>query len=589
MRGRSKLPATHYSVGQGMRNSLWGRRATRFVALVSLLVAQLPVRANDLQIHEAAMQLQAQHNDAAIKLLKAVLAREPENYNALRMLSRAYILAKQDEQALPILTKLLALRADAPREMLDVAAIRLKQHEKDAALDWLQKVAATKRFDMPSIEFDPRFDELHSDTRFAGLLRASDSPSKLFVEDVKIIGEWDGEGANDQFGWIARSLGDVDGDGVADFVTSAPTRKIGGDNAGKVYVYSTRSKKLLWSVDGQPGDQLGSGLESAGDTDGDGIQDVIASAPDHDKAFVYSGKDGHTLLSLTGEAAGDAFGNHVSSVGDIDGDGHADVIVGAPGNNASGKGAGSAYVYSGKDGHLLLALRGEHEGDGFGSAVSGYSDAKNHFIVVGAPGAGARKTGRVYVYANLSAKPKFTFDSDETGRQLGYMFVSVLGDVDADGVPDIFASDWSNDSAGPAAGRVYVYSGRTGRRIHAFSGDSAGEGFGTTESIAGDVDGDGAADLIVGSWQYSVDAISGGKARLYSGKTGKLLRAYTSRVPGETFGFDAVGLGDVDGDGSIDFLITSGWSPVHGYHSGRVFIISSGIAAHALFPGTSER
>lgn len=572
-----------------MRNCSWQWLASLFVVLGSSLAAQQPVQADDLQIHEAAMLLQSQHNDAAIKLLERMHAREPGNYNVLRMLSRAYILAKQDDQALPILTKLLELRADSPREMLDMAAIRLKRHDKEAAFDWLRKVAATRRFDMSSMEFDPRFDELHADPRFAGLLQTPDLASRPFVEDVKIIGEWDAEGAHDQFGWIARSLGDVDGDGVADFVTSAPTRKIGGDDAGKVYVYSTRSKKLLWSVDGKPGDQLGSGLESAGDTDGDGIQDVIASAPDHDKAFVYSGKDGHLLLTLTGEAAGDAFGNHVSSVGDIDGDGHADVIVGAPGNNASGKGAGSAYVYSGKDGHLLLALRGEHEGDGFGSAVSGYSDAKNHFIVVGAPGAGALKTGRVYVYANLAAKPKFTFDSDKTGRQLGYMFVSVLGDADGDGVPDIFASDWSNDSAGPAAGRVYVYSGRTGKRIHAFSGDSPGEGFGTTESIAGDVDGDGAADLIVGSWQYSADAISGGKARLYSGKTGKLLRSYTSRVPGETFGFDAVGLGDVDGDGSIDLLITSGWSPVHGYHSGRVFLISSGIAAHERVSETSQR
>ncbi len=55
------------------------------------------------------------------------------------------------------------------------------------------------------------------------------------------------------------------------------------------------------------------------------------------------------------------------------------------------------------------------------------------------------------------------------------------------------------------------------------------------------------------------------------------MKSYTGKVPGETFGFDAVGMGDVDGDGTIDFLITSAWSDIQGFHSGRMFIISSGI------------
>jgi hypothetical protein len=363
------------------------------------------------------------------------------------------------------------------------------------------------------------------------------------------------------------------------FVTSAPTKNIGGKDAGRVYVYSSRSGKLLWSKDGKPGDQLGTGLESAGDTNGDGVQDVIASAPGIDKAYVYSGKDGSLLLTLSGETKGDNFGNHVSSVGDIDKDGFADVIVGAPSNNAGGHGAGRAYVYSGKDGHLLLSLTGEHADDAFGSAVTGYSDSKHTFIVVGAPGAGRYKTGRVYVYTELSARPAFVFDSDSTEKQLGYMFLSILGDVDGDGVPDIFASDWSNAVKGPSTGRVYVYSGKTGKLLRTFTGQTSGEGFGTTQSIAGDVDGDGRADVIVGSWHYSGAAVSGGRAYLYSGRTGQLLKTYTSRIPGETFGFDAVGMGDLDGDGTADFLITSGWSAIHGNHSGRVFLISSGVTS----------
>ena len=70
----------------------------------------------------------------------------------------------------------------------------------------------------------------------------------------------------------------------------------------------------------------------------------------------------------------DEFGQHASGLGDVDHDGFADVIVGAPSNSAGGEKAGRAYVYSGQDGHRLLTLTGERAGDGFGSAVAGYSD-----------------------------------------------------------------------------------------------------------------------------------------------------------------------------------------------------------------------
>jgi len=155
------------------------------------------------------------------------------------------------------------------------------------------------------------------------------------------------------------------------------------------------------------------------------------------------------------------------------------------------------------------------------------------------------------------------------------MFVTVVGDVDGDGMPDVYASDWSNAAKGPSTGRVYVVSGANGRLIHGFTGETAGEGFGTSSSIAGDIDGDGHADLAVGAWQYSRVAVGGGRIYVYSGKDGHLLRTFTCRIPGDTLGFDSVGLGDVDGDGEFDYLVTSGWSGVHGFHSGRVFIISS--------------
>jgi hypothetical protein len=409
-----------------------------------------------------------------------------------------------------------------------------------------------------------------------------------FVESVKIIREWRGESSNDQFGWIARNIGDVDGDGIPDVVTSAPTHGAGGSSAGRIYVFSTRSGRLLWMADGQAGDELGTGVEAAGDTNRDGIPDVVASGPSGTGvAYIYSGRDGRILQSFKSHDPAESFGNHICGAGDVNRDGFADVIVGAPGKEGENRIAGHAYVYSGKDGSLLRTLQGERPGDQFGSTVAGYAHGTQHFLVVGAPRAGPERHGRVYVYDSRSGLLQFRIEADSTGDALGGMFVSVPGDLDADGVSDIYASDWSNNAKGRSTGRIYVHSGRTGERLLTLTGETAGEGFGTSPSVAGDVDGDGHADLIVGAWQYGAAAPSGGRVYLYSGSSGRLLRTYTCRIPGETCGFDAVGMGDVDADGTVDLLITAAWSAIHGHHSGRVFIISSGVPRPAR-PATAR-
>ena len=241
-------------------------------------------------------------------------------------------------------------------------------------------------------------------------------------------------------------------------------------------------------------------------------------------------------------------------------------------------------MYSGKDGSLLLTLSGERAGDGFGSTVAGYSDAKQQLLVVGAPGAGPRHHGRVLRVRGELEAPKFAIEADATGSMLGDMFVSVPGDMDDDGLADVYASDWTQRGQG-TGDRSGIRVFRTNRKpLLVLTGERAGDGFGTSPSMAGDVDGDGRADLIVGAWQYGQVATSAGRAYLYSGRTGRLLRTYTCRTPGDTFGFDAVGLGDIDGDGVADLLITSGWSGANGNHSGRVFIISSGVSRQPAVP-----
>ncbi|MEO8161673.1 MAG: FG-GAP-like repeat-containing protein, partial [Arenimonas sp.] len=339
-------------------------------------------------------------------------------------------------------------------------------------------------------------------------------------------------------------------------------------------VDSGKSGALLWKRKGPAGALLGTGLEAAGDVNGDGVPDVVAGAPGINAVFVYSGRDGAQLYRLFGDASTTDLGAAVAGIGDFNGDGRSDFVAGAPSGNSLGANTGRVIVFSGKDGSRLLTLDGAAAGDGFGSTVGG---ADGRYFIIGAQGAGPQHRGRVSVYDHLAKTPAFVADADATGAALGAMFVSVVGDVDADGTPDIYATDFANAAMGPSTGRTYVYSGKTGQTLRVFTGDKAGEGFGIGAGRTGDVNGDGYADLVIGSWQYSGAAWSGGRVRVFSGKDGSTLQTFTGRVPGETLGFDAVGVGDIDGDGTTDYLLTSAWSMVNGLRSGRTFIVAGKI------------
>lgn len=401
-----------------------------------------------------------------------------------------------------------------------------------------------------------------------------------FVEDFEVLLELAGEASGDQFGWIGRNAGDVDADGHADILTSGPFKVIGGANAGRAYVYSGKTGELLHQWSGQPGDLFGIGIESAGDTNADGHADLLvgaAGAGGAGAAYVYSGKTGELLHTFTGENNADNFGRKVAGAGDLNGDGHDDVIIGAP--NASGVEAntGKVFVFSGADGALLEMLEGERPGDAFGSCVDGHSDEHSKLLIVGAPNAGEGQRGATYVYnySTRRTRPAFTIESQPGDTALGRMFVSAVGDVDGDGVVDVYASDWASNANGvQGAGRIYVHSGKTGERLLELAGEQAGEGFGIGTSEAGDVDGDGHDDLLIGAWQNADAAVSGGKCTLFSGKDGSVMGTYTCATAGDTFGFDTTCMGDLDGDDVPDFLVTAAYSYVKGARSGRLFVIA---------------
>jgi hypothetical protein len=554
------------------------RIATLLIVLATALVAasQTPPT-----LAAAQARLQAQDPAGAAKILEQITAADPKNARAWRMLGVARHQAGDFDAAIRANETSLEHEPNHPVAFYNIGASFARKGEAGRAFEWLARAKATRRLDMTQIENDNDLKALRGDTRFAALLPTPADFENPFVEPTRVIREWTGEAANDQFGWIARSLGDVDADGVQDVVTSAPTKVIGGAAAGRVYVLSSKTGRRLWTSDGAPGDQFGIGVERAGDTNKDGVPDVIASAPGGGYARVLSGRDGRVLLTLKAEAASDQFGRHVSTAGDVNGDGYDDVLVGAPGHASAGARTGRAYLFSGRDGKPLLSLSGERAGDAFGSTVAGHTSNGRSTIIVGAPGGGPSRRGRAYVYvwtaesSKSSPQPLFTVDADDTGAALAAMFVSIPGDLDGDRTPDVYLSDFPNAAKGPSTGRIYVHSGADGRRLFTLTGETAGEGFGTSPSVAGDVNGDRVPDLIVGAWQYAGHALTGGRAYLYSGRNGSLIRTFTCRTPGDAFGFDAVGLGDVDGDDATDLLITSAWSGVKGFHSGRIFILSS--------------
>lgn len=533
------------------------------------------------EVAAAQAALRAGQPDSAITTLLAYFTKNPQATAGRLVLGNAYRQRGDLDKALSTFLGITQPRPMQLQAMFNAAAIHAVRGNAAGAITLLVRLKESGAFDMNLAKSSKDFAALSTNARFAAAMFQPADFIKPFVEPAIILREFTGETAGDQFSWIARSVGDVNGDGVSDLVTSAPTYGASSPTAsrGRVYVYSGLTGALLWKVTGAEGESLGLGLEGAGDVNRDGVGDVIAGAPGGNRAYVYSGRDGSVLHTLAGTTATEGFGRSAASAGDQNGDGYVDLIVGAPASAVRGEASGRAYVFSGRDGAVMRILNGAKAGDAFGSIVAGDKRGTRTRLVVGASGAGPSRgttppPGRVYVYNAGRSTPAFQIDAELTGGALGAMFASLVGDVNHDGVTDVYAADFSDAAKGPNTGRVYVHSGKTGKRLLTLVGEHANDGFGIGSADVGDANGDGFADLLIGAWQYSAAAASGGRVYLYSGKDGALLRTITGRVPGETLGFDATGIGDVNGDGLVDLLITSSWSNVNGFRSGRMYIVA---------------
>jgi len=304
----------------------------------------------------------------------------------------------------------------------------------------------------------------------------------------------------------------------------------------------------------------------AGDVDGDGVSDIVVGDPSFGfvgKAWVFSGRNGALLHAFDGKSASGEFGRCVASAGDVDGDGFADVVVGAPGQLVQGVRTGIAKVFSGATGKVLHKFPGTkgHGLAGFAVAgldanLDGYSD-----VAVGIPG-----ESRVEVHSGLDGS--LLWSVQKGGGEFGSL-LAPAGDVDADGTADLLVARGTIWQNGGTSGKAYVFSGASGTQLHEFETADYDDWFAFALCSAGDIDLDGHADIAVSAVGHDEPGPTAGRVDVFSGRTGTLLLRIEGRQTGEEFGKAVASAGDWNQDGHGDLLVTSQRPGGTGIYSGR--------------------
>jgi RHS repeat-associated protein len=429
------------------------------------------------------------------------------------------------------------------------------------------------------------------------------------------------------FGTAVSTAGDINGDGYSDVIVGAPGFDAGQSDEGRAFVFLGSATGLglaaAWSVGtNQASTFLGSSVSTAGDINGDGYADVIVGAPsvtilplgdgqgagvaDEGQAFLFlgsaAGLEAAPAWTGTGGQAAARYGAAVATAGDVNGDGFSDVLVGASFFDNAQLDEGRAFVYLGSAGGPALApgwtrtggqdtahfagsvaTAGDVNGDGFSDVVVGAADYDN----------GEDNEGRAFVFlgspSGLATSPAWTAESNQQGAGFG-ISVGRAGDVNGDGFSDVIVGAWKYDNGEQDEGRAYVFlgsaSGLAANPAWTAEADQVGAGFGISVSTAGDVNGDGFSDVIVGAWLYDAGEVDEGRTFVFLGSAQGLAAqpVWTgeSNQAGARYGISVATAGDVNRDGRSDIIVGADFYTTGAPRGGKAFVYlgtGSGLAA----------